>query len=164
MLLTATSSIRKLAPCGVVHLFFLLYGREALFPHISFLTYLWHSSCTHSHIFSSPLLYLLHPSYGCWLTSHGAVSECARMYVSMDEGTLKTPIPKCRLNWSFLFGVVQQFCRFWICKRECKKSCIIWSTTQLNTRHPPPPQPHTVCTRYTVHLVWEGGGGRSERR
>ncbi len=24
----------------------------------------------------------------------------------MDEGTLKTPIPKCRLYWSFLFGVV----------------------------------------------------------
>ena len=28
----------------------------------------------------------------------------------MDEGTLKTPIPKCRLYWSFLFGVVKQFC------------------------------------------------------
>jgi hypothetical protein len=24
----------------------------------------------------------------------------------MDEGTLETPIPKCRLYWSFLFGVV----------------------------------------------------------
>ncbi len=24
----------------------------------------------------------------------------------MDGGTLKTPIPKCRLYWSFLFGVV----------------------------------------------------------
>jgi hypothetical protein len=24
----------------------------------------------------------------------------------MDEGTLKTPIPKCHLYWSFLFGVV----------------------------------------------------------
>jgi hypothetical protein len=29
-----------------------------------------------------------------------------------NEGTLKTPIPKCRLYWSFLFGVVKQFCRF----------------------------------------------------
>jgi hypothetical protein len=33
-------------------------------------------------------------------------------YASMDEGTLKTPIPQCRLYWSFLFGVVKQFCRF----------------------------------------------------
>jgi hypothetical protein len=30
----------------------------------------------------------------------------------MDEGTLKTPIPKCRLYRSFLFGVVKHFCRF----------------------------------------------------
>ncbi len=39
----------------------------------------------------------------------------------MDEGTLKTPIPKCRLYWSFLFGVVRQFCRFRIwSETECK--------------------------------------------
>jgi hypothetical protein len=30
----------------------------------------------------------------------------------MDEGTLKTPIPKCRLLLSLLFGVVKQFFRF----------------------------------------------------
>jgi hypothetical protein len=29
-----------------------------------------------------------------------------------DEETLKTSIPKCRLYWSFLFGVVHQFGRF----------------------------------------------------
>jgi hypothetical protein len=34
----------------------------------------------------------------------------------MDEGTLETPIPKCRLYWSFLFGVVKQF---WS-ETECK--------------------------------------------
>jgi hypothetical protein len=28
------------------------------------------------------------------------------MIENMDEGTLKSPIPKCRLYWSFLFGVV----------------------------------------------------------
>jgi hypothetical protein len=26
----------------------------------------------------------------------------------MDEGTLKTPTPKCRLYWSFLLGEVKQ--------------------------------------------------------
>jgi hypothetical protein len=40
---------------------------------------------------------------------------------TMDEGTLKTPIPTCRLYWSFLFGVVKQFCTFWIwSETECK--------------------------------------------
>ena len=33
-------------------------------------------------------------------------------YCSMDEGTLKIPIPKCRLFWSFLFELVNEifFC------------------------------------------------------
>ncbi len=30
----------------------------------------------------------------------------------MDEGPLKTPIPQCRLYWSFLLRVGKQFCRF----------------------------------------------------
>ncbi len=40
--------------------------------------------------------------------------RCTGMLVSqtMEEGTLKTPIPKCRLYWSFLVGVVKQFCMF----------------------------------------------------
>jgi hypothetical protein len=33
-------------------------------------------------------------------------------HVTMDKGTLKTPITKCRLYLSFLFGVVKQFCWF----------------------------------------------------
>ncbi len=33
----------------------------------------------------------------------------AAIFKDMDEGTLKTPIPKCRLYWSFLFEVVKQF-------------------------------------------------------
>ncbi len=32
------------------------------------------------------------------------------MVEGMGEGTLKTPVPKCSLYWSFLFGVVKQFC------------------------------------------------------
>ncbi len=39
----------------------------------------------------------------------------------MDEGTLKTPIPYCRLYSSFLLRVVKQFCRFGIwSETECK--------------------------------------------
>ncbi len=42
------------------------------------------------------------------------ISSC-NFVERMEEGTLKTPIPICRLYWlywSFLFGVVKQFCRF----------------------------------------------------
>jgi hypothetical protein len=47
------------------------------------------------------------------------VNEVRRL--GMDKGTLKTPIPKCRLYWSFLFGVMNQFCRFSIwSETECK--------------------------------------------
>jgi hypothetical protein len=36
------------------------------------------------------------------VTHHGALQKGC----PMDEGTLKIPIPKCRLFWSFLFRVV----------------------------------------------------------
>ncbi len=36
----------------------------------------------------------------------------ARYGQTMDKGALKTPIPKCRLYWSILFGLVKQICRF----------------------------------------------------
>ncbi len=79
----------------------------------------------------------------------------------MDEGPLKTPIPLRRLYWSFLFGVVKQFCRFWIWSE--KNSCKIWSTIQFNT---PPPHPShtTVWIYYTFSFRRGGGGRRSERR
>jgi hypothetical protein len=36
---------------------------------------------------------------------------------------------------------------------------MVYNTTQ----HPPPPPTAIHCLYYTVHLLWEGGGG-SERR
>ncbi len=75
----------------------------------------------------------------------------------MDEGTLKTPIPKCRLFWSFLFGVVKQFIRFWIwSETECKTPAE-YDLQHNSTPPPPPPHSHTLSV-FTVHLVWEGGG------
>jgi hypothetical protein len=100
----------------------------------------------------------------------------------MAEGTLKTPIPKCRLYLSFLFGVVWQFllekhhyeakvnsietekrllCRAIItnCVIVRLNSCRIWSTTQLNIPPPPtpqPPQPHTVWI-YCAFTLGRGG-------
>ncbi len=55
------------------------------------------------------------------------------------------------------FGVMKQFCRFWIWpETECKTSAeYAWSTIQIDTPHPP--QPHTVCVYCTFSLGREGG-------
>ncbi len=79
--------------------------------------------------------------------------------IPMDEGTLKTPIPYCRLYWSFLFGVVKQFCRFWIWSETESKTPAEYGPKYISTPPPPPPHSHTLSV-YTVHLVWERGGGR----
>ncbi len=71
----------------------------------------------------------------------------------MDEGTLKTAIPSCRLHWLFCLGVMKQFGRFWIwSETECK------IPAKFGLQHNPLPLPpeHTLSV-YTVHLVWEGG-------
>jgi hypothetical protein len=36
----------------------------------------------------------------------GELTDDEAKPAGMDEGTLRTPIPKCRLYWLFLFGVV----------------------------------------------------------
>ncbi len=79
----------------------------------------------------------------------------------MDEGTLKTAIPKCSLFCrSFMFGVVKQFCRFWIwSETECKTPAEYG--LQHNSTHPPPHS--NTLSVYTVHLVWEGGGEVREK-
>jgi hypothetical protein len=58
-------------------------------------------------LFSNCILYYIFPSVSsaCAYTSSSYIQH-------MDEGTLEIPIPQCRLYWSFLFGVVKQFCRF----------------------------------------------------
>jgi hypothetical protein len=71
----------------------------------------------------------------------------------MDEGTLKTPIPKCRLYLSLLFRVVKQF----VCSESGQTQSVkllqivVYKTTQHS-----PPHSNTLSV-YTVHLVWEGG-------
>jgi hypothetical protein len=69
----------------------------------------------------------------------------------MDERTLKTPTPKCRLCWSFLLGVVKQFVGS---ESGQKQSVKLLQNMVYNTiQQTPPPQPHTV------HLVLRRGGG-----
>jgi hypothetical protein len=57
-----------------------------------------------------------------------------------------------------LFGVVKQFCRFWIWSETECKTLAEYGLQHNSTPPHHPPQPHTVCI-YTVHLVWEGGRG-----
>ncbi len=59
-----------------------------------------------------------------------------------------------------LFGVVKQFCRFWIGQKQSVK---LAEYDLQDKSTPPPPHIHTLSV-FTVHLVREGGGGRSERR
>ncbi len=73
----------------------------------------------------------------------------------IDEGTLKTPIPKCR---PFLFGVVKQF--FTVGSESGQKQSVklLQNMVYNTTQNPPPPQPHTVCIKCTFSL------GRGEVR
>ncbi len=54
-----------------------------------------------------------HPQYQSRDTVFFKLIFLSKVHI-MDDGTLKTPTPKRRLYWSFLLGVVKQFCRFWI--------------------------------------------------
>ncbi len=70
----------------------------------------------------------------------------------MDEGTLKTTIPKCRLYWSFLFRVVKQFCRF--------QNFNYKTPAEYGLQHNSTP-PHTLSV-YAVHLGREGAEVRAK--
>jgi hypothetical protein len=70
----------------------------------------------------------------------GWSSEVSRTTFKLDEGTIKTPIPKCCLYWCFVWGGVAILWVLNLVRNTVLNSCRIWSTTQLNT----PPQPHTI--------------------
>jgi hypothetical protein len=77
---------------------------------------------------------------------------------TMDEGTLKTPIPKCRLYWCFCLGWCSNLAGSESGLKQSVKLLqnMIYNTTQ----HPPPhphPQPHTVCI-YSTFTLGRGGG------
>ncbi len=80
---------------------------------------------------------------------------------SMDEGTIETPIPKCRLYWCFCLGwcgvAILQVLN--LVRNRVLNSCRIWSTTQLNT--PPPTATHCL---YILQVYFGTGGGVGEVR
>ncbi len=72
----------------------------------------------------------------------------------MDEGTVKTPIPKYRLYWCFCLGWCSNFVGSESGQKQSVKLLqnMVYNTTQ---NPPPPSQPLSV---YTVRLLWGGGG------
>ncbi len=83
---------------------------------------------------------------------------------SMDEGTLKTPIPKCSLYWLFFLGWWSNFVGSESVQKQSVK--LLQNMVYNTTQHPPPQQPHTVwiyCA-FSLGRGVGGGGGRSERR
>ncbi len=61
----------------------------------------------------------------------------------------------------FLFGVVKQFCRFWIwSENRVLNSCRIWFGIQHSATPPTPSPPsHTLCVRYLLYFDSGKGGG-----
>jgi hypothetical protein len=71
----------------------------------------------------------------------------------MDEGTLKTPIPKCRLYWSFLFlgGKLLAGSESGQKKNVKLLQNMVYNTTQH------PTATHGLY-KHTVHLLWKWRG------
>jgi hypothetical protein len=71
----------------------------------------------------------------------------------MDEGTKKTPIPKCRLYWCFCLGWCSNFVGSESGQKQSVKLLqnMVYNTTQHLT---PPPPSHTLSV---YSLLWEGG-------
>jgi hypothetical protein len=71
----------------------------------------------------------------------------------MDEGTLKTPIPLCRLYWCFCLG----WCSNFVGSESGQKQSVKLLQNMIYNP-PPPPYSHTLSV-YIVRLLLEGGRG-----
>ncbi len=88
------------------------------------------------------------------------LSNLINIIQTMDEGTLKTPIPQCRLYWLFLFGMVKLLCRFWMwSETECKTPAEYGPQYISTPPTPPPPHSHTLSV---YNILYIGKVGRGE--
>jgi hypothetical protein len=104
-----------------------------------------------------------------WYRTDYVVSSCrlactgpheghpGQLAYTMDEGTIKTPIPIRRLYWSLCFGWCSNFVGSEFGQKQSVK--LLQNMVYNTPQHPPPPPTVTHC-------LWEGGEGwgRSERR
>jgi hypothetical protein len=97
--------------------------------------------------------------------AHGNRQQYSLLCYCMDEGTIKIPIPKCRLYWCLCLGLCSNCVDSESGQKQSNRvlsSCKIWSTTQFNTPPPPPLQPHTVSV--SILREMDRGGGRGGQR
>jgi hypothetical protein len=66
---------------------------------------------------------------------------------SMDEGTTKTPIFKCRLYWYFCLGWYSNFVGSESGQKQSAK--FLHKMVYKKTQHPPPPPPSHTLSVYT---------------
>ncbi len=126
------------------------------------------SSCGCPHtakILSSPTRYLhliYHPGGG---GGGGTIPPTCLLYIQPVRATHgrrnhKDTNPSMSSSLVILFGVVKQFCRFWVwSETECKTPAEDGLQYNSITPNPPPPPPqtHTVCIYCTLHSGRQGG-------
>jgi hypothetical protein len=82
----------------------------------------------------------------------------------MDEGTIKTPIPICRLYWCFCL----RWCSNFVGSESGQKQSVkllqnmVYNTTQHPLTPPHPPQSHSFCM-YCMFTLGRGKGGGGQR-
>jgi hypothetical protein len=81
----------------------------------------------------------------------------------MDEGTVNTPIPKCRLYWCFCLG---WWCSNFVGSESSQKHSakLLQNVVYNTTQHPPPPHSHTLSVILYFGKGGRGGGGQREGR
>ncbi len=73
----------------------------------------------------------------------------------MDDGIIKTPIPKCRLYWCFCLG----WCINFVDSESGRNRVLLLQNMVYSTTQQPPPPPHShTLSVYTVHFHGKGGG------
>ncbi len=93
--------------------------------------------------------------------SHLSLLDPAHTPCTMDEGTIKTPIPKCRLYWCFCLRWCSNFVGSESGHKKSVKLLqnIVYNTTQ----HPHPPTATNCLFILYVYFGKGGRGGRGQR-
>ncbi len=73
---------------------------------------------------------------------------------AMDEGTIKIPIPKCRLYWYFCLAWCSNFVGSESGQEQSVK--LLQNMVYNTNQHPPPPPPQPLTVLYVGGKGWGG--------
>ncbi len=73
----------------------------------------------------------------------------------MDQISIKTPNPKCRLYWCLIEFIYWRYSQSWWYFRP-----LLWTSASLtfSPTYLPPPFPVWISTKVCIHTVFKGGG------